>query len=120
MNCFRSPRVLARRTLQHLARPHPGVFHRREAAGVDRLGHQRAGHAQIERQLAHPLAGALRPGRVENHIDQVAVAVRIVLDAEDVAGDLDQVAVQLAFGTTAGRRRTVRRCSSPRAFLSIQ
>ena len=95
MNFLRSPRELGRRALEHLARPHAGVLHRREAAGVDGLGHQRAGHAQVERQLAHPLAGALGAGRVEDHVDQVAAGLG-VLDAEDVAGDLDQVAVQLA------------------------
>jgi hypothetical protein len=64
--------------------------------GVDRLGDQRAGHAQVERELAHPLAGPLGAGHVEDLVDQVAVAPLIVLDAEDVARDLDQVAFQLA------------------------
>ena len=79
MNFARSPRNLAVGPLEHLARPHPRVLHRRETAGVDGLGHQRARHAQVERQLAHPLARALRPGRIENHIDEIPAGLRVVL-----------------------------------------
>ena len=68
----------------------------RHGAGVDRLGDQRARHAEIEGELAHPLAGPLGPGRVENPIDHEVAAVGI-FDSEDVAGDLDQIAVELTF-----------------------
>ena len=72
MNFFASPVVLGRRALEHFARPHAVVFHRRQAAGVDGFGDQRAGHAQVERQLAHPLAGAFGAGRVQDLVDQIA------------------------------------------------
>src|SRR5688572_31869960 len=48
-----------------------------------------AGNAQVEGELAHPLAGSLRAGDVEDLIDEVTVAA-VVLDAEDVAADLDR------------------------------
>ena len=59
------------RPVRDFARSHAGVLQRRQAAGIDRFGHQRAGHAQVERQLAHPLAGSLGAGRVEDHVDQI-------------------------------------------------
>ena len=68
----------------------------RHGAGVDRLGDQRARHAEIEGELAHPLAGPLGPGRVEDPIDHEVAAVGI-FDSEDVAGDLDQIAVEFSF-----------------------
>ena len=68
----------------------------RHGAGVDRLGDQRARHAEIEGELAHPLAGPLGAGGVEDPIDHEVAAVGID-DGEDVAGDLDQIAVELPF-----------------------
>ena len=81
--------------LQQGAGPHPRVFQGRQAAGVDGLGDQRARHAEVESQLAHPLPGPLGAGLVEDAVDDEVTAVGI-LDGEDVAGDLDQVAVEFA------------------------
>ena len=80
--------------LQHLRREHALLLHRRQAAREHRLADQRHRHAQVERADASPLAGALLAGRVENLVDdRRAVLVQL---AEDVARDLDQVAVQFA------------------------
>ena len=95
MNCLRSPSYLPDGPGQLRRCAEPGVAQGREAAGVNGLGHQRAGHAQVEGQLAHPLARALGPGRVHDGVDQVSARLGIA-DAEDIAGDLDEVAVQLA------------------------
>jgi len=84
----------ARRPAERLIGPDPGVLHRREGAGVNGLGNQRARHAEVEGQLAHPFSRPLGPGRIEDQVDQVLTGL-VVLDAEDVARDLDQVAVQL-------------------------
>src|SRR6185295_9557787 len=53
------------------------------------------GYAEIERELAHPFAGSLGSGRIQNHVDQVLPRLRI-LGAENIASDLDEVAVELA------------------------
>ena len=79
---------------EDLACPNALGLNGRQAAGVDRLSDQRARHAEIEGELAHPLAGPLGPGGVEDPIDHEVAAVGI-LDCEDVAGDLDQIAVEL-------------------------
>ena len=95
MNAFAVAFVLGGWAFEHLAGPHAAVFHGREAAGVHGFGDQRAGHAVVERELAHPLAGAFRAGAVHDLIDEPAVAV-FIFHAEDVARDFDQVAVELA------------------------
>ena len=95
MNSLRSPLYFFRRparapsTARSRASAHGG-----KGAGVNGFRHERAGHAEVQRQLAHPLAGALGPGGIHDAIDQVSAGLRIA-DAEDVAGDLDEIAVQL-------------------------
>ena len=83
------------RTVQQLGGPQAGIAHRGQAAGVHRLGHQGARDSQIQRQLAHPLAGTLGTGRVHHQVDQ-ELARLVVLHAEDVSRDLNQVTVQIA------------------------
>ena len=95
MNAARSPTAALRcRSLQNLRRRHALLLERRQAARKDRFADQRYRLAEIERADDRPLAGALLAGGVENLIDQ-RLAVLVLL-GEDVAGDLDQVAVQLA------------------------
>ena len=87
---------LGGRAREDFAGPDAGVLQRRHAAGIDGFGHHRARHAEIEGELAHPFAGPFGPGDVEDFVDQEAVAALVVLDAEDVAADFDEVALQLA------------------------
>ena len=89
--------ISAKRALrpgEHFRRTHAGLFLGRQAAGEDRLGDERGRHAQVERVLAHPLAGPLLLRRVENLVDETLARVGI-LHAEDVARDFDQIAFQL-------------------------
>ena len=65
----------------------------REAAGEDRLGDQGQRHAQVAGRDDRPLAGPLLAGGVEDQVDHRLAGLGIV-EAEDVAGDLDQVAVE--------------------------
>ena len=78
---------------QDLRRGHALVLLRREAAGEDGLADQGQGDAQVERRGDGPLAGPLLPGGVEDQVDH-GEAAGLVGVAEDVAGDLDQVAVE--------------------------
>ena len=71
----------------------------RQTTCVHRFGDERAGDAQVERQLAHPFARPLSPGAVENLVDQLSCAVAVgavVVDAENVARDFNQIAVEIA------------------------
>ena len=54
------------------------------------------GTPEIERQLAHPFPGPFGSGDVQNLVDQETIAALIIFDAENVAGDFDQVALQVA------------------------
>ena len=94
MNVLRSPLKLAVGPGEDFGSAHAGLLLGRQAAGVDRLGNQRRRHAQVEGVLAHPFAGPLLLGRVEDLVDQV-IARFAVLHGENVARDLDQVAFQL-------------------------
>ena len=84
----------------------------REAAGEDRLGDQRQGTPRSQRRDHGPLAGAFLAGGVEDQVDQRLAGLG-VLEAEDVASDLDQVAVQRALVPLARRRRAWRPVSMP-------
>jgi len=70
------------------------VLDGRQAARKHRFGNQGERDAKVERRDAGPLARALLPGRVEDFIDN-GLAV-FVVEPEDVAGDFDEVAVELA------------------------
>ena len=83
------------RAHEHAAGAGSLLLHGGEAAGVDRLGDECAGHAHVECQLAHPLAGALGAGLVEDLVDDVVIGAGIA-GGEDVAGDLDEIAVEFA------------------------
>ncbi len=67
---------------------------RGEAAREDALADERDGHAEVERGDGGPLAGAFLAGGVEDLVDH-GLAV-VVLLGEDLGGDLDEVAVELA------------------------
>ena len=56
---------------EHLRRPHAGFLLGREAAGVDRFGDEGRRHAEVEGVLAHPLAGPLLLGGVEDAVDEM-------------------------------------------------
>ena len=73
---------------EHLAGSHAGLFEGREAARIDRLGHQRAGRSHVQSQLAHPFAGALGTCFVQDLIDHEVAGVGIP-HGEDVSRDLD-------------------------------
>ena len=62
--------VGARGAGQHLRGVDSLVLHRREASCVDGLRDQRAGDAEVQRELAHPLAGSLGSRGVEDQVDQ--------------------------------------------------
>ena len=64
------------------------------AAGIDRFGNEGDGDAQVLRGDDRPFAGAFLAGGVEDLVhERLAVGV---FEAEDVAGDLDEVGVELA------------------------
>ena len=94
MNAFLSPSNLNFGPVRILRRRHALVLHGAQAARVHGLADQRHRHAEIERADAGPLAGALLAGGVEDLVHHVLAV--LVLVAEDVARDLDQVAVELA------------------------
>ena len=95
MKAARSPTAaLTRGPFKNLRGFDALLLERREAARKDRLADQRYRLAEIERADDGPLAGALLAGGVENLIDE-RLAVFVLL-GEDVAGDFDQVTVQLA------------------------
>ena len=68
---------------------------RRQRAGEDGLGDARDGHAEVQRGLHGPRAGALRAGLVEDDVHE-RLAGRGIHLAEHLGGDLDQVRLQLA------------------------
>ena len=67
----------------------------RERAGEDGFGDAGDGHAEVQRGLHRPRAGALRAGLVEDDVDERLAGLGIHL-AEHLGGDLDQVRLQLA------------------------
>ena len=46
--------------------------------------------------LAHPATGSFLAGGVQNHVDKVVVCF-FVFDSENVAGDLNEVTIEVAF-----------------------
>ena len=68
---------------------------RRQRPGEDGLGDARDGHAEVERGLHGPRAGALGAGLVEDHVHE-RLAGRGIHLAEHLGGDLDQVRLELA------------------------
>ena len=66
----------------------------RDAAGINRLGHQRDGNAEVLRRDHRPFAGAFLAGGVEDLVHQRPTVG--VLEGEDVAGDFDEVGIQFA------------------------
>ena len=76
------------RAAELFARVDAERLHSGDGARVDRLGYERARNAEIERELAHPLAGPLRARRVENLIDERLARLRIV-DRKDIARNLN-------------------------------
>ena len=67
----------------------------RQRAGEHRLGDAGDRHAQVQRRLHRPAAGALLLGLVEDDVDQRLAGLGVGL-AQHLGGDLDQVAVQVA------------------------
>ena len=84
-----------RRALEHLGRGDSLVFLGGEAAGEDRLGDQGQRHAQVARRDDGPFSGALLAGGIEDQVDHRPLGLGVG-EAQDVAGDLDQVAVERA------------------------
>ena len=64
----------------------------REAAGEDSLANEGDGHAEIEGVDGGPLSGSLLAGAVEDLGDEGHAIVVVV--AEDLGGDLDEVGVE--------------------------
>ena len=62
---------------------------------VNRRRHQRARHAEVECQLAHPFSGALRAGRIADQIDEILAGL-FVFHAENVSRDLNEVAIEIS------------------------
>ena len=71
------------------------VLHRRNAAGVDGLGHEGDRRAEVERVDDCPFAGSFLTGGIEDFVHERR-AVGVFL-GENIAGDLDEVAVEFAF-----------------------
>ena len=67
----------------------------RERAGEDGLGDPGQRHAEVERVLRRPAAGALLLGLVDDDVDQRLAGARVRL-AQHGGGDLDQIAVEVA------------------------
>ena len=116
MNCFAVAGDRGLGAFELLGGGHALVLQGRDAAGIDRLGDQGDGDAEVLRRDDRPLAGAFLAGGVEDLVHQrLAVGV---LEGEDVAGDLDQVGVEFAlvpFGEdlrASGRRSCPGRSSS--------
>ena len=84
----------ALRAGENVGRGHALVLHGGEAAGEHGFADQRHRHARVERADAGPLAGAFLAGGVQNLVDQRRAVV--VLLGENLRGDFDQVAVELA------------------------
>ena len=82
------------RPAEDLRSRHALVLHGAQAAGINRFADQRDRHAQVERADAGPLAGAFLAGGVEDLVHHVLAL--LVLVSQDVAGDFDEVAVELA------------------------
>ncbi len=76
----------------------------RQRAGEHRLGDAGDGHAEVERGLHRPAAGALLLGLVEDDVDQRLAGLGVGL-TQHLRGDLDEEAVQVAlvpFGEDVG------------------
>ncbi len=83
------------RARQHFRCRNALVFQRRDVAREYRLGDQRQRFAQIQRTLAGPFTGTFVRRFVQDHINKVFTL--FIFFGEDVFGDVDQVAAQLAF-----------------------
>ena len=70
------------------------VLDRREAARKHGFPDQGQRHTFVQRRNRRPFAGALLAGRVEDQVQRFVAL--FILVAENVAGDLDQVGVELA------------------------
>ena len=88
-------RKLRFRSRQHFRRCDTLLFQRRDITCKNGFRDQRQRLAQIQRTLAGPFAGAFVCRFIQNHINQIFTL--FILFGEDVFGDIDQVAVQLAF-----------------------
>ena len=95
MNAFGSPLNVGVGPVQDLRGGDALVLLGREAAGEDGLGDQGQRDAQVEGRGDGPLARPLLAGGVEDQVDHRLAGLGVV-EAEDVAGDLDQVAVERA------------------------
>jgi hypothetical protein len=93
----RGPEALDRAggTAKDAGGPHATVLLGGERAGEDRFRDERGGHRELQGLAAGPGAGSLLPRLVEDHVDQRVAGLGIA-DREDVARDLDQVAVEHA------------------------
>ena len=66
-----------------------------QRAGEDRLGDAAHRHAQVERVLDGPAAGALLLGLVEHDVDEGLAGAGVGV-SQDLGGDLDEIGVQAA------------------------
>src|SRR5690606_2723736 len=83
------------RTRQHFGSRNALIFQRRDVTSEYGFSDQRQRFAQVQRALAGPFAGTFVRRFVKNHIDQVFTL--FIFLREDIFGDVDQIAVQLAF-----------------------
>ena len=83
------------RPRQDLARRHAFFLHGAQAARIHGLADQRHRNPQVQRALAGPFARALLSGGVQNLVHHLLARLGI-LEAQNVARDFDQVAVQFA------------------------
>jgi hypothetical protein len=93
-----------RRPGQHFGGRHPLGLGRAERAREHCPGNRRRGHAQVQRDLAGPLARALLLDGVQDHLHQRAAGL-LVSARQDVRREVDQVTRQLAavpFGEHGG------------------
>ena len=80
---------------EHLGGGDSLVFLGRQAAGEDRFADQGQRHAQVARGDDGPLSRSFLSGRIQDEVDHRPLGLGID-EAQDVAGDLDQVAVERA------------------------
>ena len=93
-----SGRGLARpraRPGQRLRRRLALVAERRQRAREHGLGDPRQRHAELERILARPAPGALLLGLIDDHVDERAARVRVLL-GEHLRRDLDEERLEVA------------------------
>ena len=103
------------RALQRLRRGNALVFHRRHTAREDGFRNERQRDAEIERDLAGPLAGSLLAGGVQDHVHEIIAGLG-VFRSENFRCDFDEVRIQLGRVPLGKYVREIRRLK-PSAFF---